>query len=190
MIKEPDNVWKRDARVSRPAPFQACGTLQARLRRAEAEVSRLTRCVQLKEQQLSELRKVLAHSATLHYAVEDRQQRELESLRMMIAAEEVETRSGQSWSVASPGSVVARLPYVTTTLSVLIDAMFTFWAECDHEHPPKSSTVAHAIDERLGLSAQSNGEASRSGQAYASAIRPDWVKEADNRHHGRPFAGR
>jgi hypothetical protein len=79
-----------------------------------------------------------------------------------------------------------KLPYVTSILSVLFDAMRTFWADCDHEHPPKSATVALAIDERLGLSSQQSGEASRSGQAYASAIRPDWVKEADNRHHCRP----
>ncbi|MDE1011672.1 MAG: hypothetical protein OSB38_39020, partial [Paraburkholderia fungorum] len=59
-------------------------------------------------------------------------------------------------------------------------------AECDHDHFPKSATVARAIDERLGLSSQANGEASRSAQAYASAIRPDWIKEGDNRHHCRP----
>lgn len=84
--------------------------------------------------------------------------------------------------------VVVTLPYVTSTLSVLFNAMRTFWA--DRDHPPKSTTVAHAIDEHLGLSSQANGEASRSGQAYASAIRPDWVKEADNRHHCRPAGGR
>ena len=191
MMDEHDNAWKGDGRLNCPAPLQACGALQGRLKRAEAEVGRLTRCVQLKDQQLCELRKVLAHSATVHYSVEDRLQRELDSLRIIMLAEAVETRSGQSWRHVSPGGVAVRLPYVTSILSVLFDAMCTFWAECGHDHPPKSSTVAHAIDARLGLSAQPNGEASRSGQTYASAIRPDWVKEADNRHHcRRPGAAR
>lgn len=54
-----------------------------RLRRAEAEVRRLTRCVELKDRQLCELRRALAHSATVHYSFEDRLQRELDSLRIM-----------------------------------------------------------------------------------------------------------
>jgi hypothetical protein len=52
-----------------------------RLRRAEAEVHRLTQRMALKDRQLCELRKALAHSATVHYSFEDRLQRELDSLR-------------------------------------------------------------------------------------------------------------
>jgi hypothetical protein len=47
--------------------------------------------------------------------------------------------------------VIVRLPYLTTILSVLFDAMHVFWGDCDDGRLPKSSTVAHAIDERLGL---------------------------------------
>ncbi|BCQ53676.1 hypothetical protein DM48_7241 [Burkholderia gladioli] len=157
-----------------------------RLQRAESEVHRLTRCVAMKDRQLCELRKALAHSATVHYSFEDRLQRELDSLRIMMPVNEFHEHWGKSTAGRSVEGIVVKLPYVTSILSVLFDAMCTFWVDCDHDHPPKSSTVAHAIDERLGLSSQRNGEASRSGQAYASAIRPDWAKEADNRHHWRP----
>ena len=47
------------------------------------------------------------------------------------------------------------------------------WSEWDPERPPKSSTVARAIDEKLGLKGQANGEASRSAQTFAAALRPD-----------------
>nr|WP_256094624.1 hypothetical protein [Paraburkholderia nodosa] len=157
-----------------------------RLQRAETEVRRLTRCMEIRDRQLGELRKALAHSATVHYRVEDRLQRELDCLRIMMPAEAFRMPSGESGSGRSDHGIAVRLPYVTSILSVLFDAMCVFWADCDHDHPPKSATVAHAIDERLGLSSQPNGEASRSAQAYASAIRPDWMKEADNRHHSRP----
>ncbi|MFM0758316.1 hypothetical protein [Paraburkholderia strydomiana] len=156
------------------------------LQRAEAEVRRLTRCLEMKDRQLCELRKALAHSATVHYSFEDQLQRELDSLRVMMPVSGFQDHWGKTASDRPEEGIVVKLPYVTSTLSVLFDAMCTFWAGCDREHPPKSATVAHAIDERLGLSSQQNGEASRSGQAYASAIRPDWVKEADNRHHCRP----
>lgn len=55
-----------------------------RLQQAEAKVRRLTRCIEMKDRQLCELRKALAHSATVHYSFEDRLQRELDSLRIMM----------------------------------------------------------------------------------------------------------
>ncbi|PYE21225.1 hypothetical protein [Paraburkholderia silvatlantica] len=156
-----------------------------RLQLAEAEVCRLTRCVEMKDRQLCELRKALAHSATVHYSFESRLQRELDALRVMMPVNGFGERSDRPAGERTEW-VVVKLPYMTSILSVLFDAMCTFWTDCDLHRLPKSATVARAIDERLGLSAQQNGEASRSGQAYASAIRPDWVKEADNRHRYRP----
>jgi hypothetical protein len=157
-----------------------------RLHRAEAEVRRLTRCMEMKDQQLCELRRALAHSATVHCSFEDRLQRELDSLRIMMPVNGLRAHRDKAGDDPPEEGVLIKLPYLTSILAVLFDAMCTFWADCDHDRLPKSATVAHAIDERLGLSSQRNGEASRSGQAYASAIRPDWVKEADNRHHCRP----
>ncbi|MBN3808861.1 hypothetical protein [Paraburkholderia sp. Ac-20347] len=157
-----------------------------RLQWAEDEVRRLTRCLEMKDRQLCELRKTLAHSATVHYSFEDRLQRELDSLRIMMPVNGLKQHWDKSASERPEECIVMKLPYMTLILSVLFDVMCAFWTDCDHDHLPKSATVAHAIDERLGLRSQQNGEASRSGQAYASAIRPDWVKEADNRHRYRP----
>lgn len=189
MMKEL-NAWTADRPEDGSLVPPTQGNLHGRLQQAEAEVRRLNKWVELKDRQLCELRKALAHSATIHYSVEDRLQRELDSLRIMMPVEKLHTHRHRSDSDRTEPAIVVTLPFVTSTLSVLFDAMRTFWADCDRDHPPKSTTVAHAIDERLGLSSQANGEASRSGQAYASAIRPDWVKEADNRHHSRLAGGR
>lgn len=182
------SAWAADRAKDGSGATPVCGTLHERLVQSEAEVARLHRCMALRDAQLAELRQALAHCATLHYSVEDRLQRELDALRIMIPAGA--GHAACSCASQSDVAVVVTLPYITSTLSVLFDAMRTFWANDDSGHLPKSTTVAHAIDERLGLSSQANGEASRSGQAYASAIRPDWVKEADNRHHCRPSGTR
>jgi hypothetical protein len=165
--------------------LSAGASLDSRLQRAEAEVCRLNRCLAMKDRQLDELRQALAHSATIHYSIEDRLQRELDAVRIAMPVEGLHERWDPCVGEGAEGGVAIKLPYVTSILSVLFDAMWTFWVDCDERHLPKSTTVAHAIDARLGLSSQRNGEASRSAQAYASAIRPDWVKEADNRHHSR-----
>lgn len=184
-MKEVD-AWTVAAMESAPPISSANAAPDRRLRRAEAEVHRLTRCMAMKDQQLCELRRALAHSATVHYSFEDRLQRELESLRIAMLVDNPLDERDEAGGGSTAEGIVVRLPYMTSILSVLFDAMHMFWAECDHDHFPKSATVARAIDERLGLSSQANGEASRSAQAYASAIRPDWIKEGDNRHHCRP----
>jgi hypothetical protein len=78
--------------------------------------------------------------------------------------------------------VTVRLPHLTRTLSQLFDVMWEQWAQWDTVRPPKSSTVARAIDAKLGLKGQATGEASRSAQTFAAALRPDAVNEADGRH--------
>ena len=184
-MEQCDNVWRLSDTSACSAPACDCATLQIRLRRAETQIRRLTRCVQLKDEKLCELGKVLANSATAHYCVEERLQRELDALRIDLPADVPSDHYGPVDGNSMGGGVVVRLPYLTAILSVLFDAMHAFWTDCDDGRLPKSSTVAHAIDERLGLRAQASGEGSRTGQAYASAIRPDWVKDADNRHHHR-----
>lgn len=188
-MEETGNIWPPGGKAG-DAPQHAHAALQRRLQCADAEIARLERCIHLRDLQLCELRKVLAHAATVHYSLEVGLQRELDSLRILGPAEGYPGQPYRPESSGSTPGLVIRLPYVTSTLSVLFDAMYTFWANSDQDHLPKSSTVARAIDERLGLGGQANGEASRSGQAYASAIRPDWVKDADNRHHGHPGARR
>lgn len=168
-----------------PALSCECAALRSRLQRVELEIHKLTRCIELKDQKLCELRSVLANSATVHYRAEERLQCELDALRINAPAGTAQSAGAPDDNEPPEYGVTVRLPYATMILSVLFDAMRVFWADCDRHHLPKSSTVARAIDERLGLGSQANGEASRTGQAYASAIRPDWVKEADHRHHRR-----
>ncbi|MPV64794.1 hypothetical protein GD429_02650 [Burkholderia sp. BE17] len=182
-MEQRDNVWRSSDTNACLTPACDCEALQIRLRRAEAQIRRLTRCVELKDAKLCELGKVLANSATAHYCVEERLQRELDALRIDMPADVSSEPHGPVDGGSMGGGVIVRLPYLTAILSVLFDAMHVFWADCDDGRLPKSSTVAHAIDERLGLRAQASGEGSRTGQAYASAIRPDWVKDGDNRHH-------
>ncbi|HKU00275.1 MAG TPA: hypothetical protein VJS30_27645 [Paraburkholderia sp.] len=160
--------------------------LHLRLQRVEAEVRRLNNWAEIKERQLCELRRALAYLPMVHAPPEVGLQKDLGSLRIVKPVKEAQAQWTQSSSDETEPGVVVRLPYVTSILSVLFDAMYTFWADCERDRPPKSLIVAQAIDERLGFNSQLNGEASRSAQAYASAIRPDWVKEADNRHHCRP----
>ena len=78
--------------------------------------------------------------------------------------------------------MIVRLPHLTRTLEVLFDVMREHWSEWEPERPPKSSTVARAIDGKLGLKGQANGDASRSAQTFAAALRPDSVNETDGRH--------
>jgi len=83
---------------------------------------------------------------------------------------------------AHGSGVIVHLPHLTRTLEALFDVMREHWSEWDPERLPKSSTVARAIDQRLGLKGQVNGEASRSAQTFAAALRPDSVNETDGRH--------
>ncbi|OPX54005.1 hypothetical protein BTE48_16505, partial [Oceanospirillum multiglobuliferum] len=106
-----------------------CAALHDHLRRAETEIHQLTRCIQLKDQKLCELRNALANSATAHYRVEDRLQRELDSLRIKLPPELIDTHFYQPEGSASGNGVTVRLPYLTSILSVLFDAMYVFWAD-------------------------------------------------------------
>ncbi|WP_175976883.1 hypothetical protein [Burkholderia sp. BCC1047] len=164
-------------------PHDECSALQARVRRAEQEVGQLHNRLELKTRELADLTRAIVSSSVSRCDAETRLQRELQAMCTGIG-DTVIPMIGLPPRADSPGKLVTvELPYTTTILHVLFESMFTFWADCDPRRLPKSSTVARAIDERLGFSAQTNGEASRSAQAYASAIRPDWVKDADRRHH-------
>jgi hypothetical protein len=168
-----------EATVSSPT------TLQRRVDQAEAEVRRLTERLRGKDRQLAEMGKALLRTVALHHGIEERQEEELESLRAMIPVWKTCRCVGDGPPEHSDG-ITVHLPFITEILSGMFDIMHAFWSGYDENNPPKSSVVAHAIDERLNLRAQPDGEASRSGQTYASAIRPDWLKETDSRHHVRP----
>jgi hypothetical protein len=159
--------------------------LQRRVEQADLDVRRLKEQLKEKDRQLAEMGKALLRTVALHHAIEERQDEELQSLRSMISAGNPCHWIGDGTSEVSDG-ITVHLPFITEILAGMFDVMHTFWSNYDENNPPKSSVVARAIDERLNFRAQPDGEASRSGQTYASAIRPDWLKEADNRHHVRP----
>lgn len=160
-------------------------TLQRRVDQAEADVRRLTERLRGKDRKLAEVRNAFLRTIALHHAIEERQEEELESLRAIAPAWKT-CRCVSDGPPEHSDGITVHLPFITEILSVMFDVMHTFWSGYDENNPPKSSVVAHALDERLNLRSQPDGEASRSGQTYASAIRPDWLKDADSRHNVRP----
>jgi hypothetical protein len=153
-----------------------------RAEQAEVNIRRLSERLNGKDRQIAAMEKAIARTVALHHAVEERLEQELESLHTMSPGWGMQGNVDNDASPEQTVGVVVRLPYVTGTLTVLFDVMRIFWSDWDPERPPKSSTVAHAIDKRLNLKGQSSGEASRSAQTFAAAIRPDSVSEADGRH--------
>lgn len=154
-----------------------------RFRDAESAVSRLSSRLRGRDQRILLLERALARTVALHHALEDSLEQRLE--QCMEQAEHVgeSDRSGQPPLDRVGGGVIVRLPHLTRTLSLVIDVMWEYWAKWDPERPPKSATVARAIDARLGLKGQATGEASRSAQTFAAALRPDSVNDTDGRHH-------
>ncbi len=58
-MEQCDNDWRSSDTNACLAPACECEALQIRLQRAEAQIRRLTRCIQLKDEKLSELGKAL-----------------------------------------------------------------------------------------------------------------------------------
>lgn len=154
--------WRREAEASRAGMARLAARLRGRDRRIE----------------LLEL--AIARTVVMHHVWAGHLERKLERLPVPVVAN---AQPQQTPAEAVQGSgVIVRLPHLSRTLKALLEVMDEHWSEWDPEHPPKSSTVARAIDEKLGLKGQVNGEASRSAQTFAAALRPDSVNEADGRH--------
>lgn len=153
--------WRREAEGSRAAMARLAARLRGRDRRIE----------------LLEL--AIARTVVMHHVWAGHLERKLERLPVPTPTAPAE----QSPAEPEQGNgVIVCLPHLTRTLEALFDVMREHWSEWDTDRPPKSSTVARAIDEKLGLKGQVNGEASRSAQTFAAALRPDPVNEADGRH--------
>jgi hypothetical protein len=82
---------------------------------------------------------------------------------------------------AGDGMVTVTLPYTTKKLDSLFEIMREFWPDYNSKNPPKSSTVGEAIDKALDHPTPSPGKPSRQGDTLAALIRPDFIKESDNR---------
>lgn len=150
---------------------------------AEVSVSRLSARIRGRDQRVLLLERALARTVSLHHALEDDLEQRLEQYAVVRDGERKSSDRQQASGDGVDCGVIVRLPYLTRTLSVLVDVMWEHWAQWDPERPPKSSIVARTIDARLGLKGQATGEASRSAQTFAAALRPDSVSDADGRHH-------
>jgi hypothetical protein len=149
---------------------------------AEAAVSRLSLRLRGRDQRILQLERALARTVALHHAVEDSLEQRLEQCSERIESVSVSDRPRQASQDQTGSGVMVRLPHLTRTLSLLFNVMWEYWAQWDPERPPKSATVARAIDVRLGLKGQADGESSRNAQTFAAALRPDSLSEADGRH--------
>jgi hypothetical protein len=150
-----------------------------RTEESKALIARLTTRLRGRDRRIQLLELAIARTAVMHHVWSSHLERKLE--RSPVA----DTSGSAEKPVVGPAhesGVVVHLPHLTRTLEALVDVMREHWSEWDPERPPKSSTVARAIDQRLGLKGQANGEASRSAQTFAAALRPDSVNDTDGRH--------
>ncbi|MBN3846117.1 hypothetical protein G3N58_04615 [Paraburkholderia sp. Ac-20342] len=155
---------------------------QTRFEDAQAVASRLASRLRGRDQRILLLERALARTAALHHALEDSLEQRLEQCSSLPEHAVAPEQRPQARSDGAGSSVIVRLPHLTRTLSLLFEVMWEHWAQWDPERPPKSSTVARAIDAKLGLKGQADGEASRNAQSFAAALRPDSLSDADGRH--------
>ncbi|MFM0736534.1 hypothetical protein PQQ51_04695 [Paraburkholderia xenovorans] len=95
------------------------------------------------------------------------------------------TADGRDDRALGRGGVTISLPHVTNTLTGLFEVMRASFGKYDPRNPPKQTSVARDLDERMGWAAQANGEPSRRAQTLAAAIRPDELSESDGRNQKR-----
>jgi hypothetical protein len=150
---------------------------QRRAEQAEQNARRLADRLRGRDERIAALEKAIARTLAAHNQAEERMEREIESLRDRLAGAHI--GDGDLQGGPQIGSVLVRLPYLTETLRALFAVMHTIATTYDEHHPPKSANIAREIDERLGRRLHSNGEASRSAQTYAAAIRPGFVHDSD-----------
>ncbi|WP_343672855.1 hypothetical protein [Paraburkholderia heleia] len=155
---------------------------RTRFEDAEAHASRLASRLRGRDQRILQLERALARTAALHHALEDSLEKRLEQCSGPLEHTKEPDRSFRIPPDHVSSRVIVRLPHLTRTLSLLFEVMWEHWATWDPERPPKSSTVARAIDTKLGLKGQTDGEASRNAQSFAAALRPDSLSDADGRH--------
>ncbi|AOJ42408.1 hypothetical protein WJ23_31570 [Burkholderia lata] len=176
-----------------PSPREAdaqedLGDWHRKTEEARALITRLTERLRKRDRRIALLETALARTVLMHHVWTSHLERKLErtpasaSTQSGVRGLSEGGRSGAPVADDPTRSVTVHLPHLTRTLEALFDVMREYWSDWDVDHPPKSSTVARAIDEKLGLKAQANGEASRSAQTFAAALRPDSVNELDGRH--------
>lgn len=153
---------------------------QQRSEELQALIVRLTARLRARDRRIARLELAISRTVVMHHVWAAHLERRLERLPFTATTVADDTPSVDA---AQEHGVTVRLPHLTRTLEVLFEVMQEYWSEWVPDRPPKSSTVARALDEKLGLKGQANGEASRSSQTFAAALRPDSVNESDGRHH-------
>lgn len=143
-------------------------------------IARLTTRLRGRERRIARLELAISRTVVMHHVWASHLERRLELLHFTATTVVDDTPAVDA---TQEHGVTVRLPHLTRTLQALFEVMQEYWSEWDPDRPPKSSTVARALDERLGLKGQANGEASRSAQTFAAALRPDSVNDSDGRHH-------
>jgi hypothetical protein len=144
-----------------------------------ALIARLTTRLRGRERRIARLELAISRTVVMNHVWASHLERRLERLPVTTTTAPDEA---PAFEATHARGVTVRLPHLTRTLEALFEVMHEYWSEWEPDRPPKSSTVARAIDERLGLKGQANGEASRSSQTLAAALRPDSVNESDGRH--------
>ncbi|WP_438391687.1 hypothetical protein [Caballeronia sp. DA-9] len=146
--------------------------LRHRLELAEQQARRLAQRLHGSNRQVQLLEQGIALSVAIHGVWRANAESEMKELRREIAA--LRAHRSRRRPLSNPsGNVDVSLPYMTDPLSGVFDVMRDVSKHYDGRHPPKSTLIALAIDDRLGMRHQRNGDASRSAQAIASLIRPD-----------------
>ncbi|MEW6342064.1 MAG: hypothetical protein AB1704_15490 [Pseudomonadota bacterium] len=152
---------------------------QRRTEEAQALITRLTARLRGRDRRIARLELAISRTVVMNHVWASHLERRLERLPITVTIP-ADTPTADA---AHGRGMTVRLPHLTRTLEALFEVMQEYWSEWEPDRPPKSSTVARALDERLGLKGQANGEASRSSQTLAAVLRPDSVNESDGRHH-------
>lgn len=121
---------------------------------SQAAIARLATRLRGRDRRIELLELAIARTVVMHHVWAGHLERKLE--RSPVPAPTTQSRQPPAESEQENG-VIVRLPHLTRTLEALFDVMRKHWSQWDPERPPKSSTVARAIDEKLGLVARQSG---------------------------------
>jgi len=154
------------------APGSEENDWRRRAKQAEQHIRLLTERLKGRNRELEVLEQGVVLSLSMQSVWRAQAESEIAKLRADVDALRVGESAAYVPSEPGAGTNV-NLPYVTKTLAALFDVMRELYETYDKRRPPKSLLIAHAIDEKLGWKNQSNGEASRSAQTFAAAIKPE-----------------
>ncbi|WP_144155286.1 hypothetical protein [Paraburkholderia sp. BCC1885] len=188
-VTDEEKKWQAETTQRDGATYREGEDLRHRLELAEQQARRLARQLQGRNRQVELLEQGIALTVAIYGAWRASAESEMKELRREIATLRTHRASGSSLSTPED-SVDVSLPYMTDPLCGVFDVMRDVSRHYDGRHPPKSTLIALAIDDRLGMRHQRNGDASRSAQAIASLIRPDPQRQVGSMRRRDHSSGR